>query len=341
LRTVAHSSEITSVGHLQSLLIAIIPTCEPLSDDRVLQLTECFKASPEDPDPLLDLTFGCLPGEVRSFVGFLQDPALRFVAPTGAFVISTDLSAAQLPSPRPLIAIPKPVFPVPFALLNIEEQDKFMRYFQRLQDERDSLLDRELAMQRAKEELDAMEGALAELEEQRTSLVDRFMALRNAVAPAVDRDPGGSGTLRERQLSAQSAKQLEIARAASEKRAALFNHQAHLLENRVRIATESMGGGHLEALEALDAFPSEGEVPPIGAARQRGSGVAREVRPAVLPEALARRMRPWNVVTEEAVDAIASELAPAKQRTADPNDRIERLTRKLAKFDAVLKKFEQ
>jgi hypothetical protein len=336
LRTVEHDDEFVSGRHLQGVIVSLMRQF-PAPDEAVLrELSERFKGSLEDEAALLEMTFGFVPIELRGFVGFLQDQALRACAPVGAFMTSTDLNGWRPPaSPTPVPVIVRPTLRVPFGLLAGESQDALVAYLERLEAEREALLPAELAMQQATEQRSSVQSALAEARSQRAALVDRFMTLRKAVAPAVRRDSDNSDA-REPGSEWQTASQMHIAVESDERKLKVLEDHREIISEKVKIGTTIQKLRQYRRFQMVEEDEVADSVRKISDKRRRTDGS----RPATLPPPLAMRMRPWNTVTTAALDEIQDEVRSGGDESEDSDGKESPcLRRRIAEIDTVLSKF--
>jgi hypothetical protein len=333
LRSIAHHPEISSIHHLQGLFTPILRECISLDKELCISLTNRFKKSPDDNIPLLDLTFGCLNVEIRSFLAFIQDPTRRFCHPSGAFLLSTDLQAVQ---PQIFAAarltIPRPSFPVSFTLLDVETQDGFVCYLQRLQTERESLVAKELEMQQTIEQRTAIRDALIEVKSQRVTLLDHFLSLRNSVTSAVHHE-NDSFDMEEPVDRHETREEKQIALKWKERRLAVLKEHCEIIGEKLEIATEMEKQREWGRLQKVTEEAKVETVDPK-VVKEKKKRIDTSP-PAILPEVLAEHMRPWNTVSTQAVES------KSRSQRSDTSDReIGRLRRRLRNVNAAIANFK-
>jgi hypothetical protein len=154
------------------------------------------------------------------------------------------------------------------------------------------------------------------------------------VAPAVHRENDGLD-MQDDGESHQTREQLQITLNWKEQRLAMLKEHCEIIGQELETATEAKKRRDWEKLGAVTEDPSLETLRPA-AAKEKKKKKRIDVSPAAtLPDVLAERMRPWNKVTPEAVEA------RARPQPSDDADReVVRLKRRLAEINAVLAKFK-
>jgi hypothetical protein len=338
LRSIVNHSDMTSTRHLQGLFTPILRECVPLNEETRFSLTARFKKSPEDNNALLDLTFGCLGIEIRNFLEFLENPTHRFCHPSGAFLLSTDFDSIE--SQRfdsTSFIIFRPIFPVPFTLLDVEAQDEFVCYLERLERERESFIEKELELQRTIEERRAIENALIEVQDQRTILINDFESHRKAISSSVVCDQDRLEIERSTE-SPKTREEMQISLNWQERRLSLLKEHREIIESELENA-KKMKRERERELERFQTVSESRMVSTVQSSPVKGKkkGIDRS-QIAILPEGLSEHMRSWNKVTTSAVE---KKVVPESLKSEDPSGgKLRQLKRRLSEIDAVLAKLK-
>jgi hypothetical protein len=258
--------------------------------------------------------------------------------------------------------VAKPSFPIPFTLLDLESQDAFTSYLHRLQEERELLVEREQEMQELTEQKAGMQSVMIELKEQRTALVDRFISLRNSLS-AIVREQKERIANESPNSNDRSILDLEITvRTNAKKLKALEAHLA-IVNEKVQQATNL----HKELLYRNSELRMHREYPEVkeleqerqflkleserlrvDADRAEMSGIEGSIEKerTELDPRLAKRLREWNIVTRDAMDAIRGAHATVEnggrerdeeEPEAKPEEEVaDALRARIRKIDAVL-----
>jgi hypothetical protein len=353
IRRIAEDPQRQSLQRLRTILLDVLKKCQ---DVDVVSISEVFVKNPDRSELLLDLTSGSLGTEIRQFLVFLEDARRRSVEPNGALVLVTDFPTNHFAVVQKTPMIPRPTFPIPLSLLDIESQDAFLSYLQKLQEERETFVEQEQQMQQLSEQRTAMQSVLSRLREQRAALVDRFKTLRNSLSAIVrkQKERLGAGDSHEGRVDDRSVFELELTVRTNEKKLKAFESHLSIVNAKCQQAMdlnrelqfqyrELLVGrnyhevGRLKAELAVDELSGAGR---DGDDEMTGTRAEPFGERAELSAVLSDKLRAWNIVTRETADVMGAaedELAAMEGEVRRDDDENVAMQAKIRKIDAGLK----
>jgi uncharacterized coiled-coil protein SlyX len=341
---------------LRTILLDVLKKCQ---DVDVVSISEEFVKSPDRSELLLDLTSGSLGTEIRQFLVFLEDARRRSVEPKGALVLVTDFPTNHFAVVQKTPMIPRPSFPIPFSLLDIESQDAFLSYLQKLQEERETFVEQEQQMQQLNEHRTAMQSVLSRLRDHRAALVDRFKTLRNSLSALVrqQKERLGAEDSQDGRVDDRNVFELELTVKTNEKKLKAFESHLSIVNAKCQQAMdlnrelqfqyqELLVGRNYHDVGRLKAELAVYELSGVGHCGDDEVAGTRAEPPgerAELSAVLSDKLKAWNIVTRETagvMGAAEDELAAIEGEVRNDEDGNVAVRAKIRKIDAGLKKLK-